>query len=307
MNRRWDVALFGDSFVNHVLSGFPRWPQPGEEAFAQNYRREGGGGAVNMACGLARLGHKSALFSIAGHDDGDWLIQRIQDFGADTSEVVRGDLPTGITVSVSAPEERAFFTYRGVNAALDTLFSDPAVAERLAQSQHVHFAFAPQRQAAITVFEKLRGAGCAVSLDTGWHEDWLRDRSNLELIRRTSVFFPNEREAQAITGTTDPSQMLDFFAQHGANCVAIKLGRMGAVMVQAGVRYECSGFDVAVVDTTGAGDAFDSGFIHALLDHEPPQRCLEIACLCGALSTRAAGALQALPTREELEARPWAK
>jgi sugar/nucleoside kinase (ribokinase family) len=290
MNRRWDVALFGDSFVDHVLSGFPRWPQPGEEAFAQNYRREGGGGAVNTACGLARLGHKSALFSIAGHDDGDWLIQRIQDFGVDTSEMLRGGLPTGIT-----------------NATLDTLFSDPAVAERLAQSRHVHFAFAPQHQAAIPVFEKLRGAGCAVSLDTGWHEDWLRDRSNLELIRRTSVFFPNEREAQAITGTTDPSQMLDFFAQHGAGCVVIKLGRMGAVMVQAGVRYECSGFDVAVVDTTGAGDAFDSGFIHALLDHEPPQRCLEIACLCGALSTRAAGALQALPTREELEARPWAK
>ncbi len=307
MNGPWDVALFGDSFVDHVLSGFPRWPQPGEEAFAQNYRREGGGGAVNTACGLARMGRKSALFSIVGHDDGDWLIQRIQDFGVDTSQMLRGYLPTGFTVSVSAPEERAFFTYRGVNAALDNLLNDPSVWQRLAQSQHVHFAFAPQREAAIAVFEKLRGAGCAVSLDTGWHEDWLRDRSNLEVIRRTSVFFPNEREAQAITGTTDPSQMLDFFAQHGAGCVVIKLGRMGAVMVQAGVKYECSGFDVEVVDTTGAGDAFNSGFIHALLDHEPPQRCLEIACLCGALSTRAAGALQALPTRKELEARSWAK
>jgi sugar/nucleoside kinase (ribokinase family) len=307
MNRRWDVALFGDSFVDHVLSGFPRWPQPGEEAFAQNYRREGGGGAVNTACGLARLGRKSALFSIAGRDDGDWLIHRIQDFGVDTSQMLRGDLPTGLTVSVSAPSERAFFTYRGVNAALDTLLSDPSVWERLAQSRHVHFAFAPQREPAITVFEKLRSAGCAVTLDTGWHEDWLRDRSNLEVIRRTSVFFPNEREAQAIAGTRGPSQMLDFFAQHGAGCVVIKLGRMGAVMVQAGIRYECSGFDVDVVDTTGAGDAFNSGFIHALLDNQPPQRCLEIACLCGALSTRAAGALRALPTLEELEARSWAK
>jgi sugar/nucleoside kinase (ribokinase family) len=307
MNRRWDVALFGDSFVDHVLSGFPRWPLPGEEAFAQSYRREGGGGAVNTACGLARLGRKSALFSITGNDDGDWLIHRIQDFGVDTSEMLHGDLPTGLTVSVSAPEERAFFTYRGVNAALDTLLSDPLVWERLAQARYVHFAFAPQREPAIAVFEKLRSSGCAVTLDTGWHEDWLRDRSNLEVIRQTSVFFPNEREAQAIAGTKDPSQMLDFFAQHGVGCVVIKLGRMGAVMVQAGIRYECPGFDVDVVDTTGAGDAFNSGFIHALLDNQPPQRCLEIACLCGALSTRAAGALQALPTPEELEARSWAK
>lgn len=307
MNRRWDVALFGDSFVDHIFRGFPRWPQPGEEAFAQNYLREAGGGAVNTACGLARLGHKPVLFSIAGHDDGDWLIRRIQDFQVDISEMLRGDPPSGITVSVSAPEERAFFTYRGVNTALDSLLSDPSVAERLAQSQHVHFAFAPQSEPAIALFEKLRGAGCGLSLDTGWHEDWLRDPSNLEVIRRTTVFFPNEREARAITGTNDPARMLEFFDQHGAGCVVIKLGKMGAVMVQAGVRYECSGFDVDVVDTTGAGDAFNSGFIHGLLSQQAPQRCLEMACLCGALSTRASGALQALPTREELESDPWVK
>jgi len=307
MNRRWDVALFGDSFVDHVLSGFSSWPQPGEEAFAQNYLREGGGGAINTACGLARLGRKSALFSITGHDDGDWLIHRIQDFGVDTSEMLRGDLPTGLTISVSSPAERAFFTYRGVNVALDNLLSDPSMPDRLAQSQHVHFAFAPKREPAIAVFEKLRAAGCVVTLDTGWHEDWLRDRSNLEVIRRTNVFLPNQREAEAMSGTKNQAEMLEFFAQRGANCVVIKLGRMGAVMFQAGVSYECSGFDVEVVDTTGAGDAFNSGFIHALLDHQPPQRCLEIACLCGALSTRAAGALQALPTREELKARSWAK
>jgi sugar/nucleoside kinase (ribokinase family) len=307
MNRRWEVALFGDSFVDHVFSGFPHWPQPGEEAFARNYFREAGGGAVNMACGLARLGHKSALFSIAGQEDGEWLIHRIQNFGVDTSEVRHGDLPTGLTVSVSAPEERAFFTYRGVNAALDTTLRDPSVVERLSKAQRVHFAFAPEREPAIAVFEKLHAAGCMVTLDTGWHEDWLRDPANLEVIRRTDVFFPNEREAQAITGTKDPAGMLDFFAQHGASCVTIKLGKMGAVMLQGGVTYECSGFAVDTVDTTGAGDAFNSGFIHALLDRQPPQRCLEIACLTGALSTRAAGALQSLATREELEAHSWAK
>jgi sugar/nucleoside kinase (ribokinase family) len=102
-------------------------------------------------------------------------------------------------------------------------------------------------------------------------------------------------------------EMLGFFSQQGANDVVIKLGKMGAVMIQAGVRYQCTGFDVEVVDTTGAGDAFNAGFIHALLEHRPPQRCLEIACLCGALSTRAAGALEALPTLAELEACSWAK
>jgi sugar/nucleoside kinase (ribokinase family) len=307
MNPRWDVALFGDSFVDHVLSGFPRWPQPGEEAYAQEYFREAGGGAVNTACGLARLGRKAALFSIAGRDHGEWLIHRIQDFRVDTSEVLHGDLPTGLTVALSVPAERTFFTYRGVNAKLDAMLRDPSIGEHLAQSRHVHFACAPEREPAIATFEKLRAAGCTVSLDSGWHEDWLRDPSNLEVIGRTSVFFPNEREAQAITGAREPAHMLDFFVRHGASCVVIKLGKMGAVMIQNGVKYECAGIDVEAVDTTGAGDAFNSGFIHALLDHELPQRCLEIACVCGALSTRAAGALQALPPREEKEARSWAK
>jgi sugar/nucleoside kinase (ribokinase family) len=303
MSRRCDVALFGDCYVDHVLSGFVHWPQPGEEAFAKSYRREGGGGAVNTACGLARLGRKSTVFSIAGRNDGDWLIQRIQEFGVDTSEMLRGDLPTGLTVSVSAPEERAFFSFRGVNALLDEVLSNPPTWNRLAQARHVHFAFAPKRETAIAVFDQLRAAGCEISLDTGWHEDWLRERSNLEVIRKANVFFPNEREARAITDADEPAKMLDFFADHGVDSVAIKLGKMGAIMLHAGARYECSGFSVEAVETTGAGDAFDSGYIHAMLDNETPQRCLQIACLCGALSTRAAGALAALPTREEIEAR----
>lgn len=307
MSRRWDVALFGDSFTDHVLSGFSSWPQPGEEAFAQHYFREAGGGAVNTACGLARLGRRTALFSIVGQEDGDWLLNRIQGFGVDTSGMRRGELPTGITVSVSSPEERAFFTYRGVNSRLDGFLQDAALCEQLAQARHVHFAFAPECESAVPLFGKLRAAGCTVSLDTGWHEDWLRDSSHLEVIRRSNVFLPNVREAGLISGEKDPRAMLDFFRQSGADCIVIKLGKKGAVMIRAGVIYECPGFDTESVDTTGAGDAFDAGFIHAALDLEPPQRCLEIACLCGALSTRAAGALQALPTREELEARLWAK
>lgn len=307
MNRRWDVALFGDSFTDHVLTGFSSWPQPGEEAFAQNYVREAGGGAVNTACGIARLGRQTAFLGIAGRDDGDWLVQRIRDFGVDTSEIQRGDRPTGLTVSISSRAERAFFTYRGVNAELDSMLRDPSIWDWLAQARHVHFGLAAEAEVAVTAFDRLRAAGCSISLDVGWHPDWLRNPSSLEVIRRTTVFFLNEPEAEAITGTDDPFAMLEFFERCRVASVAIKLGGKGAVMHEAGVIYQCSAFEVDVVDTTGAGDAFNAGFIHAMLDNEPPQRRLEIACLCGALSTRSAGALSALPWREELEAGRWAK
>ena len=97
--------------------------------------------------------------------------------------------------------------------------------------------------------------------------------------------------------------MCEFFDRCGVPTVAIKLGEKGAVMSQAGEFYTRAGFKVDAVDTTGAGDAFDAGFIHALLDQTPPDRCLAVACACGALSTREPGALRALPSAEELDAR----
>lgn len=64
--------------------------------------------------------------------------------------------------------------------------------------------------------------------------------------------------------------------------------------------YEAAAPAINLVDTTGAGDAFDAGFIDAILDAASPEESLRRACICGALSTRSAGALDGLPNREEL-------
>ena len=303
MNRRWDVALIGDSFVDHVLTGFSEWPKPGQEAFAKDYVREAGGGCVITGCALAKFGRSAALFTTTGTGDADWLMRRIQSFGVDTSHARRVDRPTGLTFVVLFPDDRAMFSYEGANLELPGLLRDPSLAEQLAQSRHVHFALRPEREPIIALFEKLRSAGCSISIDTGWQEEWLRDPANMEVLRLATVYFPNELEAEAITGEKDPRAMLEGFKQRGMTSVAIKLGKKGAVLMWSGEFYECRGFQIDVVDTTGAGDAFDAGFIHALLANAPPQRCLETACLTGALSTRAAGALDALPTAGELEAR----
>ncbi len=303
MNKRWDVALIGDSFIDHVLGGFTQWPQPGQESFAETYVREAGGGAVITACALARLGRNTTLVTVVGRDDGHWLLRRVHEFDVDTSAVERSDLPTGMTTAVSFPSDRAFFTYRGASAELDRMFRDDGVIAQLIEARHVHIAFEPEYKTAIAVCEKLRAAGCTISLDLGWHEAWLRDPKNLDLIRLATVFLPNETEARAITGKDDPRAMCEFFERCGVPSVAIKLGEKGAVMGKAGEFYTCPGFKVDTVDTTGAGDAFDAGFIHALLDQASPDRCLAVACACGALSTRASGALLTLPSAEELESR----
>ncbi|MGC2584240.1 MAG: PfkB family carbohydrate kinase, partial [Acidobacteriaceae bacterium] len=79
----------------------------------------------------------------------------------------------------------------------------------------------------------------------------------------------------------------------------VKMGSQGAVMRQPTGTLRVPACQVEAVDTTGAGDAFDAGFIDGLLDRENSEECLRRGCICGSLSTRAAGALSGLPGRHD--------
>ena len=111
---------------------------------------------------------------------------------------------------------------------------------------------------------------------------------------------PNAREAAVLSGSAE--QYIAQCRTLGLRNALVKLGREGAVMLRDGVEYRTGSPDVTVVDTTGAGDVFDAGLIDALLDNRPPEELLRQACACGALSTRAPGALRALPSREDVAA-----
>jgi sugar/nucleoside kinase (ribokinase family) len=109
---------------------------------------------------------------------------------------------------------------------------------------------------------------------------------------------PNEKEATMLSGS--PEQYLSQCRDLGLKLAVVKLGREGAVMLFDKLEFRATSPSVSVVDTTGAGDAFNAGFIDALLDGAPPQQILERACICGAMSTRALGALSTLLNRKEL-------
>ena len=111
-----EVVVAGELYADLIMGGFDFWPQPGQEAFAREFRREIGGGAAITACGLATLGTATTLFGIAGGDSHVWIAERLAARGVDTA-LLRTDAnePTAFTVAVSAPHDRAFFTYLGVH------------------------------------------------------------------------------------------------------------------------------------------------------------------------------------------------
>ena len=302
--KQWDVITCGDVFIDLILSGFARWPQPGEEAFARALRQEAGGGAAITACGLAKLGRKVAVLGLIG-SEGEWLHQRLKDCGVDDELIHRpGGDHVGLTVSVSTAKDRAYFTYAGTNLALpDLLALDLPTCQALTRARHVHLAFPVAPRLLRSIATLLGKSGCTLSLDVGWQPQWLVKRQSLQTLRKVDLFLPNEREAALLSGQAEPEAMLRVFAKAGLRGVALKLGARGSMLLWESKIYTCPPIRLKPLDTTGAGDCFDAGFIHAWLKGEAPLRCLQYGNICGALSTLRLGGLDGFPSTKQLQTR----
>jgi ribokinase len=290
-----DVIAAGDLFIDLIMSGFPAWPQPGTETYASEFRREIGGGAAITACGLAKLGSKTAALSVVGHDGG-WVVERMQRLGVDTSRQCAEafDL-TAVSVAISTPKDRTFLTYPGANRHLPEKLLQAAASGALGEARHVHLGCAPSLDTAADLLRTIRGNGCSISLDAGWHEDWLADPRALALLRSVDIFFPNEAEALRMTGENHPDRCLRAFEAAGARRVALKLGAIGAALLWDGDIFHMEPHSVMPLDTIGAGDCFDAGFLHFWLRGAPPLTCLRAGSFCGAASTEAYGGIDGFP------------
>jgi ribokinase len=310
--RDLDAIAAGELFIDLIMSGFDQWPQPGTEAFASSFHRQIGGGAAITACGLARAGSRAAVLGVVGTDTGEWVTGRLKESGVETSLIAfDARETTAFTVVATTPGDRAFLTYPGANRHLPSALAEAAEGRRLSRARHVHLACAPDLRTAPDLFRAIRSNGCTLSLDVGWREEWLGDPRALACLQLVDIFFPNEAEARRMTGGTDPLEILECLARAGARRVALKLSARGAALLWDGEVRSIDAHPAVPVDTTGAGDCFDAGFLHAWLAGELPETCLRTGNICGALSTEAYGGLDAFPSparlEQELKQKPCAK
>jgi sugar/nucleoside kinase (ribokinase family) len=267
-----------------------------------------GGGGLHpgiYAGGGRRRGHYRVCAGAArslrqpGATELPWLEGRLSSFGVSSSHLSSGDGRTGVTISVSSKVDRLFFTYVGENARLEEQLADPAVLQHLTEARHVHFATPLTVWLADSLLPRLHAAGCTTSLDVGHQVAWLNDPANLRTCAAVHYLLPNEREAKLICDG-DAEAYLNFTCMnHWPNGI-VKLGAQGAAMRIGDKIVRVGSPQVQAVDTTGAGDAFDAGFIDGLLDDAVGEECMRRGCVCGGLSTRAVGALQGLSTRDEM-------
>jgi sugar/nucleoside kinase (ribokinase family) len=298
--KHYDIAVVGEIYIDHILTGFAKWPQPGEEVFTNEYLQEVGGGAAITACALARLGRSVSLIGAVGVKEIPWLERRLSSFGVSSAELGSSEGRTGVTISVSDNVDRSFFTYVGENAHLEGLLTGEATLQHLIEARHVHFAMPLTVQIADRILPALHSAGCTTSLDVGHQVAWLNDPANLRTCAAVHYLLPNEREAELICNG-DAEAYLDFTRRNGWPSGVVKLGAKGAAMRIDDSILRVHPPRVQAVDTTGAGDAFDAGFIDGLLDGAEGEECMRRGCVCGSLSAAAIGALRGLSTRDELQ------
>jgi sugar/nucleoside kinase (ribokinase family) len=299
-----NVLCVGEINVDLVLQGYTDFPVPGKEVLVRDSQLVLGSATAIMAMGLARLGTPVAFVGRVGDDVwGRYCLDDMAGRGIDLSRVIRGGgLKTGITVSITNPTDRALVTFLGAISAL-TGADVPDAA--MAGLDHLHassfFFQEGLRPHFPGLFARARRAGLTTSLDTGFDASERWDGGLRETLRETDLFFPNEVELAAITGSADPADGLRRL-DNGTTRVVAKLGKDGAMTLDGGRVVHVPAYPVETVDTTGAGDSFNSGFLHRWLAGAPLVDCLRLGAACGALSTRGLGGTATQPTLEEAEA-----
>ena len=298
------ILVAGELNPDMILHGCGTFPTPGKEVLAGDFAMTLGSASAICAMGLARLGNAVSFMSRIGTDLwGSFCLEILERSGLDVSKVIRDPkLKTGVTVSISSSEDRALVTFLGAIAEL----SEQDIPERLLKEfDHLHvssyYLQRGLRPGCRQLFARARHMGLTTSLDPGYDpfESWGQDlEATLEM---TDLFFPNEVEALSLTGTKTAEESLRALANDRMLTV-VKLGKDGCLAMRDGHPLHQPAFPVEPVDTTGAGDSFNAGFLHAWLQRLSLPECLRFAAACGALSTLKPGGTEGQPDQRQLEA-----
>jgi sugar/nucleoside kinase (ribokinase family) len=297
-----DLLVLGDANPDLVLRGGDVTPAFGQtERLVQEGRLTVGGSGAIMACAAAKLGLRVGFAGVVGDDPfGRFMTDELRARGVDIRGLsVDPRRPTGVTVVLSRGEDRAILTAPGT---IGDLRRELVAPELLSSTRHVHvssyYLQSSLRADLPRWFDDLRAAGTSTSVDPNWDPQERWDGDLLNLLSTADLFLPNSAEARAITGIDDIDVAAESLAGRGG-IVSIKFGDGGGMVVRGDEAIRVPGIQVSVVDTTGAGDTFDAGFIAGYLDGWSLHRCLALANVCGGLSTTGAGGVDAQPTMQE--------
>ncbi|MFQ5593682.1 MAG: carbohydrate kinase family protein [Anaerolineae bacterium] len=294
-----DVVVVGDINVD-ILARVDHYPSPGGHALAEELRMESGGSAANTAAALGHLGLDVVMLGRIGDDPlAEWALRGLRSSAVDVSHVRRdAEATTGVMfVTVTPDGERTMFGGRGANRRLSP---DDIDATAIEQARWLHLSgyalLSESGQAAVRrAVEVARQAGVPISLDAGMGPATLAWRAAVvEVAAVSDLFLPNQAEVELLTGKQTPARAARWLQARGVRTMVVKLGAKGCHVSDGSEEWTTPGFKIDPVDSTGAGDAFDAGFIAGRLAGLSLRASALLANALGALTTTVVGAGGAL-------------
>lgn len=292
-----DVACMGILVADVITQTVDALPERGKLALMDSIRLYNGGGAMSSAINLSRLGARTAMLGKVGQDGfGQFLTGVLAQNGVDITGLVADPaVDTSASVAlVDSGGERTFLHCPGSNGAYreeDIVYEAAAGAKILFLSGTT---LLPSLDGAPTavVLKKFRDMGLVTVLDIAWDDTGRWMELVGPALPHLDYFLPSIEEAEMLAGETDPDKIADFFFDCGVRHVVIKLGKRGCYFRES---READGhiipaYTVDAVDTTGAGDAFCSGFLYGLSKGMSMEECCRLGNATGAFCVQAVGA-----------------
>ena len=299
---RFDVICFGALNLDR-LCRVDRIAREDEESTVIEVEEYPGGSAANTAVGLARLGLKVGYVGKVSRDrEGEILVRSLKDEGVNTGGVVVSKTGrSGVVYGyVDRSGNRALYVDPGVNSQLD--FGEIDI-EYVSSTKFLHISsFVGERafRAQLEVL-KVLPEGVKVSLDPGniYARKGLESLS--EMLDRCYVVMPSEFEVKLITGKRDIKEGAEKILSLGPSIVAVKLGSRGCYVTNGDESHFIGAFKVKVVDTTGAGDAFNAGFLYGVLKGRGILEAGRLGNFVASRCITSRGARAGLPSEEDVK------
>ena len=301
--KRFDISVVGELNADLILYGLPPTLEPEREHLAEDFAITLGSSSAIFAHNISLLGSRVSFSSCIGSDPlGKFCVDRLQESGVDVSGVkVLSGKATGVTVILPVGKQRQILTYLGTTLNVQFAHLD---LNYLRSASHFHlssfFLLRGLRPRTPELFSQMKQSGLTTSFDTNDDPEDLWADDVKSALKSVDIFLPNEREACKLTGTNNVQDALEELSRL-VPIVVIKCGPKGVLAKRGKNQFHAPSLPVQPVDTVGAGDSFNAGFLHKFMLRCNLEECLEYGNAVAALSTTRAGGTEALRDRSHRE------
>ncbi|MCM8711576.1 sugar kinase [Clostridium sp. SYSU_GA19001] len=298
-----DILTVGEILIDMISADY------GDNFECNTYNKFFGGSPANIAMNVKKLGINSLVASAVGKDGfGRFLINHLKQFNIDTGCIQQVDYSTSMVVVTKSKATPIPIFYREADYYMEYTNE---LKEALKNSKIVHFSCwpisrTPVRNTILKVIEQARKNNMLVCFDPNYHPMiWQKGENGIEYVKsivsKVDIVKPSEDDAERLFGKDTNENQIEKFLKLGAKLVIMTLGKDGAIVSNGVETIKFNTLATEVADTTGAGDAFWSGFYASIIKGYTIKDALKLGFAVSAYKLKYTGAVVDLPKLEEIK------